>query len=81
MNEVIQPAEPRSVLIETRAGLVRRVHLPCSDCESYEWLYWTDGSRRVECHGCGRFMGFDLKGTGNREQGTANTRDGPAAGA
>ena len=49
-----------SVLIETREGYVRPAHVPCSRCGSYEWLWYSDGSRKVECHGCRRFVGFDF---------------------
>lgn len=49
-----------AVAIECPDGVVRRAHLPCSRCDSREWLYYADGSHRVECHGCQRFIGYDL---------------------
>ncbi|HJT35463.1 MAG TPA: hypothetical protein VJ783_25780 [Pirellulales bacterium] len=61
------------VTVECPDGVLRRAHVPCSRCGSYEWLWYADGSRKVECHGCGRLIGFDLadKRTGRRAPTTA----------
>lgn len=48
------------VSIECVDGIVRRASLPCGACGSREWLYYADGTRKVECRGCKRFVGYDL---------------------